>query len=109
MFANVTIDIGVPQQPLTLPQTAITYNTYGNVVFVVQTAKDDKGKDQLISQQRFVNTGETRGDQVVILGGITARDEVVSAGANKLKNGAPISVNNSVKLPNDANPHPTEQ
>ena len=109
MFANVTIDIGVPQQPLTLPQTAITYNTYGNVVFVVQTAKDDKGKDQLISQQRFVNTGETRGDQVVILGGITARDEVVSAGANKLKNGAPISVNNSVKLPNDANPHPKEQ
>jgi membrane fusion protein, multidrug efflux system len=109
MFANVTIDVGVPQQPLTLPQTAITYNTYGNIVFVVQTSKDDKGKNQLISQQRFVSTGETRGDQIVILSGITAQDEVVSAGANKLKNGAPISVNNSVKLPNDANPHPKEQ
>jgi membrane fusion protein, multidrug efflux system len=99
----------VPQQPLTLPQTAITYNTYGNIVFVVQTSKDDKGKNQLISQQRFVSTGETRGDQIVILSGITSQDEVVSAGANKLKNGAPISVNNSVKLPNDANPHPKEQ
>jgi len=109
MFANVTIDIGAPQQPLTLPQTAITYNTYGNVVFVVQTSKDDKGKDELVSQQRFVTTGETRGDQIVVLGGITAQDEVVSAGANKLKNGTPISVNNSVKLPNDANPHPKEQ
>jgi len=43
---HVTIDIGVPRQPLTLPQTAITYNTYGNIVFVVQTSKDDKGKDQ---------------------------------------------------------------
>jgi membrane fusion protein (multidrug efflux system) len=109
MFANVTIDIGSPQRPLTLPQTAITYNTYGNIVFVVQTSKDNKGKDQLISQQRFVTTGETRGDQIIVLGGITAQDEVVSAGANKLKNGTTISVNNSVKLPNDANPHPTEQ
>ena len=109
MFANVTIDIGSPQRPLTLPQTAITYNTYGNIVFVVQTSKDDKGKDQLVSQQRFVTTGETRGDQIIVLAGITTQDEVISAGANKLKNGSLIAVNNKVTLPNDANPHPKEQ
>jgi membrane fusion protein, multidrug efflux system len=109
MFASVLIDIGTPLKPLTLPQTAITYNTYGNIVFVVQTSKDKDGKDQLIAQQRFVTTGETRGDQVVVLGGISARDEVVSAGANKLKNGALIAVNNKVTLPNDPNARPTEQ
>lgn len=108
MFANVTIDIGSPQRPLTLPQTAITYNTYGNLVFVTQMSKAD-GKEQLVAQQRFVTTGETRGDQVIILSGVTQADEVVSAGANKLKNGSPIAVNNKVILPNDANPHPKEQ
>lgn len=108
MFANVMIDIGSPQRPLTLPQTAITYNTYGNLVFVTQMSKAD-GKDQLVAQQRFVTTGETRGDKVIILSGVTEADEVVSAGANKLKNGSPIAVNNKVTLPNDANPHPKEQ
>jgi membrane fusion protein, multidrug efflux system len=108
MFANVTIDIGSPRRPLTLPQTAITYNTYGNVVFVAQKSMVD-GKDQLVAQQRFVVTGETRGDQVVVLGGVTAADEVISAGANKLKNDSLIVVNNKVALPNDANPHPKEQ
>lgn len=109
MFANVLIDIGTPQQPLTLPQTAITYNTYGNIVFVILKSRDKDGKEQLVAQQRFVTTGDTRGDQIIVLGGITPKDEVVSAGANKLKNGALVAVNNSVKLPNDANPHPTEQ
>jgi membrane fusion protein, multidrug efflux system len=108
MFANVTIDIGSPQRPLTLPQTAITYNTYGNVVFVTQMSKVD-GKDQLVAQQRFIITGDTRGDQVIVLSGVTAADEIVSAGANKLKNGSLIAVNNKVALPNDANPHPKEQ
>ncbi|GAA0574431.1 efflux RND transporter periplasmic adaptor subunit [Rhizomicrobium electricum] len=109
MFASVMIDTGAPQKPLTLPQTAITYNTYGNIVFVVQHGKDKDGKDQLIAQQRFVTTGEARGNQVIVLGGITSRDEVVSAGANKLKNGTVITINNQITLPNDANSHPTEQ
>lgn len=109
MFAEVMIDIGAPQKPMTLPQTAITYNTYGNIVFVVQKGKDKDGKEQLVAQQRFVTTGDTRGDQVVVLSGVTPQDEVVSAGANKLKNGAVITINNTVTLPNRANPHPTEQ
>jgi membrane fusion protein, multidrug efflux system len=111
MFASVVIDVGAPQRPLTLPQTAITYNTYGNIVFVVQKAKekDKKGNDQFVAQQRFVTTGETRGNQIVVLDGITVADEVVSAGSNKLKNGAPITINNKVVMPNDPNTHPTEQ
>jgi membrane fusion protein (multidrug efflux system) len=109
MFASVVTEIGKPSQPLTLPQTAITFNTYGNIVFVVEHGKDQNGKDQLMVQQRFVTTGETRGDQIIILSGITPKDEVVSAGANKLKNGSVIAVNNQVTLPNDANPHPKEQ
>lgn len=108
MFASVTIDIGTPQKPLTLPQTAVVYNTYGNIVYLVKHSVVD-GKDTLIADQRFVVTGETRGDKVIITSGVTPADEVVSAGASKLKNGTLLVVNNSVTLPNQSNPRPTEQ
>jgi membrane fusion protein, multidrug efflux system len=37
MFANVSIDVGSKQRYLTLPQTAIVYNPYGETVFVVKS------------------------------------------------------------------------
>ena len=36
MFANVSIDIGEKQRYLTLPQTAIVYNPYGETVYLVK-------------------------------------------------------------------------
>src|SRR3546814_6080669 len=38
MFADVVIDTGEPQRYLTVPQTAIAFNPYGETVFVVTTA-----------------------------------------------------------------------
>jgi membrane fusion protein (multidrug efflux system) len=37
MYTRVTIETGKPQRYLTLPDTAITYNPYGETVFVVMT------------------------------------------------------------------------
>jgi membrane fusion protein (multidrug efflux system) len=71
MFASVVVDIGAPKKYLTLPQTAVTFNSYGEIVYVVkQTGKDKKDKPILTANQVFVTTGETRGDQVTILTGI---------------------------------------
>ena len=39
MYATVEIATGSPQKYVTLPQTAITYNPYGDTVYVV----DNKG------------------------------------------------------------------
>ena len=108
MFATVYADTGRPRKQMTLPQTAITYNTYGNVVFLVKK-ETVNGKVELVAEQRFVVTGDTRGDQVAILSGVTPKDVVVSAGANKLKNGTVVTINNTVGLPNDSNPHPREE
>jgi len=38
MYANVTIEVGQPTRYLTLPQNAITFNPYGETVFIVTTA-----------------------------------------------------------------------
>ena len=51
-----------------------------------------------------MTTGATRGDQVAILKGLKEGDEVVTSGQIKLRNGAPIIINNSVQPSNDANP-----
>ena len=105
MFATLDISTGAPQHQITLPQTAVAYNPYGDTVYVVlDKGKDAQGKPQLIAQQTFVTTGDTRGDQVAILKGIKAGDVIVSAGQIKLHNDSPVVVNNTVQ-PTD-NPHP---
>ena len=105
MYATAQIDTGTPQQFITLPQTAITYNAYGSTAFLIEDkGKDDKGQPILNARQIFVTTGDTRGDQVSILKGINAGDQVVTAGQVKLRNGSPVIVNNSVVPSNDADP-----
>ena len=110
MFATVDIDVGAPQQQLTLPQTAITYNAYGNIVYVVDDkGKGPDGKPSLVVRQVFVETGATRGDQVAILKGLKEGDTVVTGGQMKLRNGVPVTVNNSVLPKDDPNPLPVDQ
>ena len=109
MFANVTIDVGGPQNYVTLPQTALTYNPFGTTVYLVDDkGKDAKGQDQLVARQVFVTTGDTRGDQVAIVKGVDPGDTVVTAGQIKLRNGSPLHIDNSVQPANAANPRPTE-
>jgi membrane fusion protein, multidrug efflux system len=106
MFANVAIDSGDSTNQVTVPQTAITYNPYGDTVYLVQHGgRDDSGKPKDTVLQRFVKLGPTRGDQVAIESGVSAGDVVVSAGQMKLHNGTAILINNSVQPADD--PHPT--
>ena len=44
MFATVKVDIGAPQDLVTLPQTALTYNPYGTTVYTVQHQAGQDGK-----------------------------------------------------------------
>jgi membrane fusion protein (multidrug efflux system) len=105
MFVTAQIDTGSPQQLVTVPQTAVTYNAYGSTVYLIDDqGKDDKGNPKLFAKQTFVTTGDTRGDQVAILKGIKAGDQIVTAGQVKLRNGVPVVINNSVVPSNDANP-----
>jgi membrane fusion protein (multidrug efflux system) len=105
MFGTAEIATGMPQSYLTLPQTAINYNAYGNIAFIVkETGKDEKGKPILTVTQTFVFTGPTRGDQVAVLSGLKEGDLVVTAGQTKLKNGSKVEINNKI-APSD-NPLP---
>jgi membrane fusion protein (multidrug efflux system) len=109
MFATADISTGTPQRYLTLPQTAITFNPYGNMVYVVSEGTDATGKPGLVAKQTVVTTGQTRGDQIAVLTGLKEGDQVVSAGQMKLQNGAAVSVNNAIQPSNDPNPRPVER
>ncbi|MGQ3297621.1 efflux RND transporter periplasmic adaptor subunit [Reyranella sp.] len=105
MFAAVELDTGAAQRLVTLPQTAVSYNPYGSLVYIV----DDKGKGadakpELTARQVFVTTGATRGDQVAILKGVSEGDTVVTSGQIKLRNGVPVVVDNRAVPTNDPAP-----
>jgi len=110
MFSTIDINVAAPEKFITLPQTAVAYNSYGNIVYIV----DDKGKDangqpQLVARQTFVTTGLTRGDQVAVLSGVKEGDVVVTAGQVKLHNGVPLKIDNAVQPSNNPNPKPVDQ
>ncbi len=110
MYATVDVVAGQVQQLVTLPQTAVSYNPYGDIVYLVENqGEDENGKPKLVAKQVFVTTGDKRGDQVAILKGVKDGDTVVSAGQIKLRNGSAIAVNNSIQPTNDPNPHPVEE
>ena len=80
---------------VTLPQTAITYNPYGDSVFVIEN-KDGR----LRVQRRQINTGEVREGRVEVVTGLELGEQVVSAGHVKLRNGQQVKLENGVKLAN---------
>ncbi len=110
MFANVTVDAGDAVRRITLPRTAITYNPYGDTVYLVRRgAADASGKAGFTVEQRFVKLGATRGDQVAIESGVEEGDVVVSAGQMKLRNGAAVVIDNTLEPANDSNPTPPNE
>jgi membrane fusion protein (multidrug efflux system) len=99
MFVSATVLTGDAKPFLTLPLTAISFNSYGDIVYILKASKGEKdknGKPIYIAQQSFVTTGEKRGDQVEILQGIKKGDLIVTSGQLKLKNGSRVVINNSV-------------
>lgn len=110
MFVNVSINSGKPQQYITLPQTAISFNPYGNVVFILtKTGKKVNKQKVWKATQTFVTVGDTRGDQIAVLSGIQPNDMVVTSGQLKLTNGSMVVINNSLAPANNPDPHPQGQ
>jgi len=104
MFATVEVLLPEKRKVVTLPQSAIVYNPYGNVIYVVEKPKEAAADASLMARQRFVQVGETRGDQVAVLKGVAAGEEVVTSGQLKLRDGVPVTVNNSVTPDNNPTP-----
>jgi membrane fusion protein (multidrug efflux system) len=108
MFVQVELPVGQPRQVVPLPASAINYAPYGDSVFIVTEMKDAKGNTYRGVRQQVVKVEGSRGDQVAVISGINPGDEVVSSGVFRLRNGASVQVNNTVKPGNSASPKPED-
>jgi membrane fusion protein (multidrug efflux system) len=108
MFVQAQVAVGANRSVVALPASAISYAPYGDSVFVVSELKDPSGKTYRGVRQQFVKLGGSRGDQVAVVSGIDAGDEVVTSGVFKLRNGAAVQVNNKVRPSNSPTPAPED-
>lgn len=106
MFVEVSVTLGDDRSLVTLPASAVSFAPYGDSVFIVEEMRDQSGKSYLGTRQQFVTLGGSRGDQIAVLTGVNEGEQVVSAGAFKLRNGAAVLVNNQVRPGNEAAPRP---
>lgn len=93
MFATIRTKQPKDDEVVTVPRTAISYNTYGDFVFIVE--ENDEG-DLIVSRQS-VKTGETRDTRVAIVSGLEANDQVVSKGLLRLRAGQKVVIQDDVK------------
>lgn len=94
MFAEVETLEGKEVRVLTIPRTAVSFNTYGDFVFVITEGDDGS----LAVKRRQIATGEARQGRVTVTRGLEAGDRVVRAGTVKLRDGQAVTIDNSVKL-----------
>jgi membrane fusion protein, multidrug efflux system len=106
MFVQVEVELPSGDPRVVLPATAISYASYGNSVFVVEKMKNKEGKEYLGVRQQPVKLGATRGDLVVVEG-VKPGEQVASSGVFKLRNLAPVQVNNAVLPTANPNAKPT--
>lgn len=117
-FARVGLPLGGERSVVVIPQTAVSFNPYGNAVYVISEAPASKapqgdaaqGQDgepagpTLVVKQRFVKTGATRGDLVAVTDGLKPGERVVTSGLLKLRNDAVVTINNAVQPASEAQP-----
>jgi membrane fusion protein (multidrug efflux system) len=110
MFAAVTVQLGDTREVVVLPASAITYNPYGDAVFVLQPAPDpehhaagpsggggDGAQTVFVAHRIFVKTGEIRNDKVEIREGVQPDDLVVTAGQLKLRDNARVLIDDDAQ------------
>jgi membrane fusion protein (multidrug efflux system) len=108
MFVEAEMVVGESRPVVALPASAISYAPYGDSVFVVDDMKGPDGRSYRGVHQQFVKLGDARGDQVAVLSGLAAGEEIVTSGAFKLRNGAAVRVDNEVQPSNDPAPTPED-
>ncbi len=108
MFVQAQVTLGASVPVIALPASAINYAPYGDSVFVVTDIKDAGGRSYRGVRQQIVKLGSARGDQIAVLSGIHSGEEIVTSGVFKLRNGAPVQVNNKVQPANNRAPKPED-
>lgn len=113
-FVRVRVSLPQEENVLAVPQTALVSSLYGDFVYVIRPAQKAEGAaapvanaaiaapaaaeeaPALAANQVFVKVGRRSQGRVEIIDGIKDGDELVIAGQNRLSNGSPVKIDNTV-------------
>ncbi|MEM1025954.1 MAG: efflux RND transporter periplasmic adaptor subunit [Myxococcota bacterium] len=108
MFVDVDLLLSESLKVVTIPATSVMYAPYGNSVYVVEKEEGEVNQGQLVAKQIFVRLGQRRGDLIAVDSGLEAGQTIVTTGAFKLRNGAPVVVNNELAPDARTDPKPED-
>lgn len=91
-FVRAAVRLPAAGDVLSLPQTAVVTSLYGSYVYRLEP--DDAGT--LRARQVFVGVGRRAGGRIEVTEGVEPGQTIVTAGQNKLQNGTPVQIDNSV-------------
>ncbi|MFP5479274.1 MAG: efflux RND transporter periplasmic adaptor subunit [Alphaproteobacteria bacterium] len=93
-FLRVRVELPAEEGVIAVPQTAIVASLYGSYAYVLRKGEGDA----LTAAQVFVQTGRRNGALIEVVSGLSAGDQVVTSGQNRLSNGAAVVIDESVDL-----------
>lgn len=96
-FLRVRVQLPAEEGIIALPQTAIVPSLYGSYAYVLRKGEGEA----LTAEQVFVQTGRRNGALIEVTSGLSAGDEVVTSGQNRLSNGTAVVIDDSVALTTD--------
>ncbi|MEJ8573962.1 efflux RND transporter periplasmic adaptor subunit [Microbaculum marinum] len=88
MFVSVEVNLADKRDVVVIPESAISFNLYGDFVYVVEPKAEDAEYPTV--KRVVVEAGDRRDGNVVILSGVSAGETVVTSGQLKLSPGMQI-------------------
>ncbi len=91
LFGELTVVRDTEEKVLTVPVSALSYNTFGDYVYVIEK-ETRNGKTVEVAHQQVIQTGKERNGRVSIVSGLKAGDQVITAGQVKLVDGSLVKI-----------------
>lgn len=93
LTAKLKINDYTNPDAILIPQSIVSENGKGQqYVYVIENAKEVNGIMQGKAKQAIITTGKTEGDDIEVLTGIKAGDEIVDEGARSVKEGQLVKI-----------------
>jgi membrane fusion protein (multidrug efflux system) len=88
MFATIRTIAKDVREVIAIPNTALSFNTYGNFAYVLI----ENEKSQLVTERRTLKTGATRNGMTEIKQGLKPGERIVASGLLRLRAGQPVQI-----------------
>ena len=88
MFATIRTLAKDVRQVIAIPNTALSFNTYGNFAYVLI----ENEKSQLVTERRTLKTGATRNGMTEVKQGLKPGERIVASGLLRLRAGQPVQI-----------------